>query len=83
MIMAAIGDVRIMRSDVPRGAPRLARNLWRLCFALFITCSQSFSARDLTEVMGCPACSVTVYGVPGVRNSSRGNRSKLVARAGM
>ena len=50
MIMATIGDVRIMRSVVPRGAPRLARHLWRMCFALFIAaCSQSFSARNLTE----------------------------------
>jgi len=33
MILAATGDVRIMRFGVPRGGPRLARHLWRMCFA--------------------------------------------------
>ncbi|MGZ7042799.1 MAG: hypothetical protein ACXVH7_13490, partial [Thermoanaerobaculia bacterium] len=36
LILAAAGDVRIMRSGMPRGRPRLARHLWRMCFALFI-----------------------------------------------
>src|SRR5262249_59874444 len=36
MILAATGDVRIMRFGVPRGGPRLARHLWRMCFAPFI-----------------------------------------------
>src|SRR5262249_32337151 len=36
MILAAAGDARIMKSGVPRGGPRLARHLWRMCFALFI-----------------------------------------------
>jgi uncharacterized membrane protein len=35
MILAAIGDVRIMLAGMPRGGPRLARHLWRMCFALF------------------------------------------------
>src|SRR5437762_1785189 len=35
MILAAAGDVRIMRFGVPRGGSRLARHLWRMCFALF------------------------------------------------
>ena len=34
--MAAAGDVRVMRSGALRGAARLARHLWRMCFALFI-----------------------------------------------
>ena len=33
MILAAAGDVRIIRFGVPRGGPRLARHLWRMCFA--------------------------------------------------
>src|SRR5688572_29750290 len=36
LAMAAAGDVRIMRFGMPRGGPRLARHLWRMCFALFI-----------------------------------------------
>ena len=45
MILAAIGDVRIMRFGVPRGGPRLARHLWRMCFALFIAAGSFFSIR--------------------------------------
>jgi uncharacterized membrane protein len=46
MILAAIGDVRIMRSGVPDGGPRLARHLWRMCFALFIAAGSFFSIRE-------------------------------------
>jgi uncharacterized membrane protein len=46
MILAVIGDVRIMRSGVPRGGPRLARHLWRMCFALFIAAGSFFSIRE-------------------------------------
>lgn len=46
MILAAAGDVRIMRSGMPRGAPRLARHLWRMCFALFIAAGSFFSIRE-------------------------------------
>lgn len=46
MLLAAAGDVRIMRSGVPRGRPRLARHLWRMCFALFIAAGSFFSIRE-------------------------------------
>jgi uncharacterized membrane protein len=46
MILAAAGDVRIMRSGGPRGGPRLARHLWRMCFALFIAAGSFFSIRE-------------------------------------
>ena len=46
MILAAIGDVRIMRFGVPRGGLRLARHLWRMCFALFIAAGSFFSIRE-------------------------------------
>jgi uncharacterized membrane protein len=45
MILAATGDVRILRFGVPRGGPRLARHLWRMCFALFIAAGSFFSIR--------------------------------------
>ncbi len=45
MILAATGDVRIMRFGMPRGRPRLARHLWRMCFALFIAAGSFFSVR--------------------------------------
>jgi len=44
-ILAATGDVRIMRFCMPRGGPRLARHLWRMCFALFIAAGSFFSIR--------------------------------------
>jgi uncharacterized membrane protein len=43
--MAAAGDVRVMRSGVLRGGHRLARHLWRMCFALFIAAGSFFSIR--------------------------------------
>jgi uncharacterized membrane protein len=46
MILAAAGDVRIMRFGLPRGRPRLARHLWRMCFALFIAAGSFFSIRE-------------------------------------
>jgi uncharacterized membrane protein len=45
LILAATGDVRIMRLGMPRGRPRLARHLWRMCFALFIAAGSFFSVR--------------------------------------
>ena len=46
MTLAAAGDVRIMRLGMPRGRPRLARHLWRMCFALFIAAATFFSIRE-------------------------------------
>ena len=46
MILAAIGDLRIIRFGVPNGGPRLARHLWRMCFALFIAAGSFFSVRE-------------------------------------
>jgi hypothetical protein len=46
MTLAAIGDVRVMWSGMPRGGPRLARHLWRMCFALFIAAGSFFSIRE-------------------------------------
>jgi hypothetical protein len=45
LIVAAAGDVRILRFGAPRGRPRLARHLWRMCFALFIAAGSFFSIR--------------------------------------
>ena len=45
LLLSAIGDARIMRSGMPRGGRRLARHLWRMCFALFIAAGSFFSIR--------------------------------------
>jgi len=44
--LAIAGDLRILRSRLRRGGPRLARHLWRMCFALFIAAGSFFSIRS-------------------------------------
>jgi hypothetical protein len=46
LLLAAIGDLRVIRSGMLRGGPRLARHLWRMCFALFIAAGSFFSIRE-------------------------------------
>jgi uncharacterized membrane protein len=46
LLLAAAGDLRVLRSGMPRGGPRLARHLWRMCFALFIAAGSFFSIRE-------------------------------------
>ena len=45
LLLAAAGDVRVMRFGMRSGGPRLARHLWRMCFALFIAAGSFFSVR--------------------------------------
>src|SRR4051812_42634241 len=46
LLLGAIGDARMMRVGMPRGGARLARHLWRMCFALFIAAGSFFSIRE-------------------------------------
>ena len=41
-LLATIGDVRIMRYGPLRGARRIARHLWRMCFALLVAALSFF-----------------------------------------
>lgn len=41
-LLAAVGDVRMIRSGPLRGAPRLARHLWRMCWALWVAAGSFF-----------------------------------------
>jgi hypothetical protein len=41
-LLGVAGDLRVMRSGPLRGAPRLARHLWRMTFALFIAALSFF-----------------------------------------
>ena len=43
-LLAAIGDIRMMVRGVP-GTRRVARHLWRMCFALFSAVSSFFPAQ--------------------------------------
>jgi hypothetical protein len=42
ILLAAIGDLRAIRAGGLRGSRRLARHLWRMCFALFIATGSFF-----------------------------------------
>jgi hypothetical protein len=44
-LLAAIGDARILLRGGLSGAQRIARHLWRMCFALFVACASIFLAR--------------------------------------
>jgi hypothetical protein len=55
LLLAATGDVRIMRFGLLRGGPRLARHLWRMCFALFIAAGSFFSIRQrVAKILPAP-----------------------------
>ena len=41
-LLGGIGDLRLMRTGSLRGTARLARHLWRMCFALFIAALSFF-----------------------------------------
>src|SRR5215472_8104684 len=43
MLLAAMGDVRMLVRGGALGAKRLARHLWRMCFGLFIAAGSFFS----------------------------------------
>ena len=44
-LIAAVGDVRMLVRGRISGARRIARHLWRMCFALFIAAASIFLAR--------------------------------------
>jgi len=45
-VVAAVGDIRLLVRKGISGAQRIARHLWRMCFALFIASSSVFLARQ-------------------------------------
>jgi uncharacterized membrane protein len=65
MMLAAIGDARIMRFGIPRGGPRLARHLWRMCFALFIAAGSFFSIRArVAKILPGPLTTAPMRALP-------------------
>jgi len=45
-LLAATGDIRMLLRPAISGAQRIARHLWRMCFALFIAAASIFLARQ-------------------------------------
>jgi uncharacterized membrane protein len=41
-LLGALGDWRTLRSGPPKGSKRIARHLWRMCFAFFIATGSFF-----------------------------------------
>ena len=67
MFLAAAGDIRVMWSGARRGAPRIARHLWRMCFALFIAAGSFFSIRArVATVLPEPLTTGTIRALPVV-----------------
>lgn len=65
LLLAAAGDVRIMRSGPPRGGARLTRHLWRMCFALFIAAGSFFSIRErVAKILPDPFTSGPMRALP-------------------
>ena len=65
LVFAAAGDVRVMRFGMPRGGPRLARHLWRMCFALFIAAGSFFSIRErVATILPDPSTTGPVRALP-------------------
>ena len=63
--LAAAGDIRVMRSGPLRAAPRLARHLWRMCFALFIAAGSFFSIRErVAKILPEPFTTPTMRALP-------------------
>jgi hypothetical protein len=65
LLLAAAGDLRIIRSGMPSGGPRLARHLWRMCFALFIAAGSFFSIRErVAQILPEPLTSGPMRALP-------------------
>jgi hypothetical protein len=56
-LAAGAGDLRMLRAGGLRGTKRIARHLWRMCFALFIASGSFFlgQARTIPEPARIPA----------------------------
>jgi uncharacterized membrane protein len=55
-MVGAAGDFRVLRSGALKGSRRIARHLWRMCFALFIAALSFFigQARVIPEPIRIP-----------------------------
>ncbi len=65
LLLGAVGDIRIMRFGPLRGGPRLARHVWRMCFALFIAAGSFFSIRErVATILPAPFTSGPMRALP-------------------
>ena len=63
-LLAAAGDVRSVLVDGRRGAHRIARHLWRMCFAMFVATGSFFLGQ--AKVFPKPIRIIPLLAVPVV-----------------
>ena len=91
-LIAAAGDIRMLVRGSISGVPRLARHLWRMCFALFIASASIFLARPhvfpailrtthVLPFLGILPLILMIFWLVRVRFVYRGKR-KLMPRSG-
>jgi uncharacterized membrane protein len=65
-LLAAVGDVRMMRAGSIQGVRRIARHLWRMCFAMWVAAASFFwgPPRRVPEVIRIPALQAVAVLIP-------------------
>jgi hypothetical protein len=65
-MLAAAGDIRMMRAGGIQGARRIARHLWRMCFAMWVAAASFFwgPPRRVPEVIRIPALQAVAVLLP-------------------
>jgi uncharacterized membrane protein len=65
-MLAAAGDVRMMRARGSQGPRRIARHLWRMCFAMWVAAASFFwgPPNRVPEVIRIPALQAVAVLVP-------------------
>ena len=65
-LLAATGDIRVLRGRVMQGTRRIARHLWRLCFAMWVAAASFFwgPPRRVPEAIRIPALQAAAVLLP-------------------
>jgi uncharacterized membrane protein len=65
-LMAAVGDMRMIRARGIQGPRRIARHLWRMCFAMWVAAASFFwgPPRRVPEVIRIPALQAVAVLLP-------------------